>query len=336
MIERFGQDSNIVKVMAAQARHESIDSNIVEETSKAIDEMVSDLSPQNKYAVAQLVGFAVNELEKTDSNWLGLVADVKNVGFGERAQFKTRLEGIRAVIQAKGATTPRSKVANKTITLDTVSISARPVVNIVELQNGQVNMADLINDAHYQMNLKEMQFILETLDAVAVTWASPYYAAGSTGVTKAVLDPMVRHWMRLSAGNVPAILGDIEMTSKLAELTGFAASNTESQFAGDIINEYNNAGFIGKYIGANVINLLNPAIDGTDDFVLPTKKLYILPAAISTDMRPLKVVHEGGIVSQEQSNIDDKSYEVRLDQYIGAGVVYGDRPYMSIFEDTSV
>ena len=288
----------------------------------------------NKYKIAQLVGFTVNELKKPQSNLLANIADMKTVGFGQKAEFKTRLPGIRAFVQAKGATTARSKVANKTITLDTVSVSARPVINIVELQSGQAQMSDLIVDATYQMELAEMQLIQKVLHDAAQDWSAPYYGAGS-GLVKATIDPMIRHWMRMSNG-APTLLGDIEMTYKLADLTGFTASANMKQFADDTILEQNAMGFIGKYNGANVVNLVNPAITGTDTPIHDINKLYILPTGIDASMRPLKVVYEGGVQSQEQSNIDDKSYEIRLDQYIGAGIAIGERPYISVYEDTSI
>lgn len=332
---KIAKDMNIVKIMAAQARKESVDSNLAKEAADLIKELSSDLSPQNKYAIAQLVGFTVNEIIRPHADWMDLVADVKHVGYGERAQFKTRLEGVRAFVQAKGATTARSKVANKTVTLDTLAISARPVINIVELQTGQVNMADLINDAAYQMELKQYELVQNTLATNAATWANPYYGTGS-GIVKATLDPMIRFWMRASAGSVPAIMGDIAVISKLAEQTGFTVANNTLQFADPLMVEFNNAGFIGKYNGANVINMVNPLKDGSDNFLLDQNKLYILPAGVDAAMRPLKVVFEGDVQSQEATNIDDKSYEVRLDQYMGAGIVYGDRPYMSIYEDSSI
>lgn len=328
------KDSNAVKILAAQARHESVDSNLVDETNELIKELATDLSPDNKYKIAQLVGFTVNELKKPTSNFLANIADMKTVGFGQKAEFKVRQPGIRAFVQAKGATTARSKVANKSITLDTVSVSARPVINIVELQSGQAQMSDLIVDAAYQMELAEIALIQKVLNDAAKEWNAPYYGAGS-GIVKATLDPMIRHWMRMSNG-APALLGDIEMTHKLAELTGFTASDTMKQYADGLLMEQNAAGFIGKYNGANVINLVNPVVDGSDTFAHDINKLYILPVGVDASMRPLKVVYEGGIQSQEATNIDDKSYEIRLDQYVGAGIVIGERPYMSVYVDESV
>ena len=90
---------------------------------------------------------------KEDTNWLDNLADVKRVGFGDKAEFDVKLNGIRAFVQAKGATTPRTKEGYKKLTMETISVSARPFINIVELQNGLANAADLINKATYQMEV---------------------------------------------------------------------------------------------------------------------------------------------------------------------------------------
>lgn len=50
---------------------------------------------------------------KPSTNWLTQVADTKYVGYGEKAAFKVKQEGIRAFIQSKGATPARSKIAHK-------------------------------------------------------------------------------------------------------------------------------------------------------------------------------------------------------------------------------
>lgn len=330
------KDSKIVDVMVAQAKHENVDSNVAAEASNLIKDLASNPTPNNRYQIAQLVGFAVNEIVRPATNFLDMIADVKRVGFNEKAAFKVKQEGIRAYIQAKGATTARSKVANKQVTLDTVAVSARPVINIVELKTGQTQMADLINDAAYQMELKELGYIKSVLNAAATNWTSPFYASGS-GVVKATIDNQIRYWNRVSAGGGATIIGDIDIVSKLAEQTGFAANTTTKQFADSLIEEANRMGYIGIYNGAKVINMINPIVEGTNNtFALDTDKLYILPSGADAAMRPLKVVFEGDIFSQEATNIDDSTYEVRLDQYLGAGIVYGDRPYLSVYEDTTL
>jgi len=95
------------------------------------------------------------------------------------------------------------------------------------------------------------------------------------------------------------------------------------------------SGVIGTYYGAKVVNLVNPYLADNVTPQIDTKKLYILPTAAAADMRPLKVVFEGDVQSTESTNIDDLAYEVRLDQYFGAGIVIGKTPCMSVYADSS-
>lgn len=327
------KDSQIVEVATAAARHERLDSNVREEADKLIKDLASNPNPNNKYQISQLVKFAVNDIVRRDTNWLDIIADTKRVGFGDKASFDVKLNGVRAFVQAKGATTPRTKNGHKAITLETISVSARPYINIVELQNGLANAADLINDASYQMEVAINRHVEGVLIAGATNWAAPYYGYGS-GVVKATIDPMILHWIRTTGG--ATILGDIGVLNKLAAQTGFVTTTNTQQFADAIITEQNANAFIGMYSGARVLNLLNPfAEDGTDDVVFNKKKLYILPNAIDAAMRPLKVVFEGDVFSTEATNIDDLSWEIRLDQYFNAAVAYGDRPYLGVYHDNS-
>ncbi len=328
------KDSQIIEVATAAARHERLDSNVVENANQLIRDLASNPTPDNKYQISQLIKFAVNEIVKQDTNFLDILADVKRVGFGDKAEFEVKLPGVKAFIQAKGATTPRTKNARKTVSLETLSVSARPYINIVELQNGLANAADIINDASYQMECAMYAYIENVLNTAAATWNAPYYGTGS-GLVKATLDPMIMHWIRIGGG--AAIFGDIAENSKLAALTGFQANGTTQQFAGNIINEQNQNAVIGTYLSAQVVNLINPLKeDGTDGFVFGDKKLYIVPTGIDAGMRPLKVVFEGDVFSNEATNIDDLSWEIRLDQYFNAAIAKGVRPYMGMYADSSV
>jgi len=244
-----------------------------------------------------------------------------------------KLNGIRAFIQAKGATTPRTKEGYKKLNLETLSVSARPFINIVELQNGLANAADLVTKATYQMEVAINKHIQDVLLNAAATWQAPYYASGS-GVVKANFDPLVLFWLRMGGA---AIFGDIVELNKLSQLTGFAASPTTQQFAGSIIEETNRNAYIGTYLSAQVVRLENPLMDdGTDNFLFDAKKLFVIPTMIDPGMRPLKVVFEGDVFSTENTNINDLSWEIRLDQYFNAAIAKGDRPYLSMYADTSV
>ena len=268
---------------------------------------------------------------KPSTDWLTHVADTKRVNYGEKAAFRVKIDGIRAFLQAKAATPARSKIAHKQVTLDTIAVSARPAINLYELRTGRVQMADLIRDASLEMSAKEIEYIQSVLHGASDNWATPFYGTGA-GIVKSVLNPMIQHWMRTGA---VTLLGDIYVVSKLAEQTGFTAATATQQYAPSIIEELNRTGLIGTYYGAKVINLINPYKADNVTPVIDEKRLYILPSAASADMRPLKVVFEGDVQSTESTNIDDLAYEIRLDQWFGAGIVIGKTPTMSVYKDST-
>lgn len=70
--------------------------------------------------------------------------------------------------------------------------------------------------------------------------------------------------------------------------------------------------------------------------VLDPGMLYILPAGADMASRPLKIVKEGTVRTQEATNIDANLYEIRMDQYIGAALAIGNHPLMSVYDDSSL
>lgn len=189
-----------------------------------------------------------------------------------------------------------------------------------------------MRQASQEIEDKQNKYVYDVLMAAATAWEAPFYGSG-TGVVKATLNPMLQHWMRVGGAT---IIGDIAMISQLAGLTGFAADTTKTQYAGDIILEQNNNGFVGRYYGADVVQMVNAYGSDGKTTLLPTNKLFILPKAASSSMRPLKIVRVGDVQSMDATFIDDLTYEIRMDQEFGAGVVVGNKPYMSIYEDDTV
>lgn len=278
--------------------------------------------------MAQITAFAVDDLKKHESNFLSNIADVRHVPEGSQGAFRCRLGNVKAYIQAKGATTARSVIGSKQIIVDTQEISVRPSINLMDLRTGYVKMSDLVREAKDQMVAKEYALVQKTLNAAVTNWATPYYASGS-GIVKATLDPMINFWKR--TGGV-TILGDAQLLGQLSALTGFTAA-TNTQFSNDIINEHNQNGYIGNYMGAQVVALTNPYMDDTTTTpAFDVDKLYILPKAASADMRPLKMLYEGGVMQDDAKFIDDGSYDICLREWVGAAMVHGGRPYMSVYK----
>ena len=321
------RDSKLIKVLAAQARNERVESDKVEEAAQIINVLAQDLNPQNAHEIAQIVAYTVDELQAKSLDFLGLVADTKNIAYGDKAAFKVRTGGIKAYIQAKGATTARSYVADSQILVDTKEISARPAINIVDLRAGRVNMADLIRQANAAMTNKKLVLIESVLHDAIDNFGSPFYGTG-TGIVKATLDAQLNYFRRL--GPV-SILGDNAAVAQLAPLTGMAINANSTQFSGNMIDENNNNGFIGKYNACDVVAMTNAYDEGAVTPILSEDWLYILPGGVSADMRNLKVVNEGSVNAMPSQNIDDMVYEVRLDQWFGAAFVVSQKPNIGAY-----
>lgn len=322
------RNSKLVKVLAAQVRNERLDSNVTEEAANIITELAQDLSPQNRHQIAQTVAYTVDELQQHELDFLNTIADQKNIAYGDKAAFRVKTGGVKAFIQAKGSTTARSYVADHQVLLDTKEISARPAINIIDLRTGRVNMADLIRDANKEMTNKKLAIIENVLHTAIDDYSTPFYATG-TGIVKNTLDAQLAYFRRL--GPV-TLLGDFAAVSQLAPLTGMAINSTPTyQFSGRMIDEHNENGFIGMYNGCNVMSMTNAYEEGSTTPILSASWIYIIPGGMTGDTRNLKVVNEGNVNAVDSQSIDDMVYEMRLDQWFGAGFVTGKLPTMGAY-----
>lgn len=321
MAIKVNKDSKLIKVLASQARYQTVAQDQADEAEQIIAELAQDMSPENRHQIAQIIGYTVNDMQQGALDFLNVVADQKNIGYGDKAAFNVKTGGIKAYFQAKGSTTPRSFVSGKQILVDTEEVSARPAINLIDLRTGRVKMADLIREANREITNKKIKKVEQVLHAAVQNFATPFYGTG-TGVDKAVLDKQLAYFRRL--GPV-SIIGDIEAVGKMACLVGMAMGD-QMQRSDAMINEYNENGFIGKYMGCNVIALANACEEGSTEPILNPNWLYIVPGNMSSEGRNLKIVNEGGMNSFEAQDINDLVFEVRLDQWFGAAFVTGKLP----------
>ena len=178
---------------------------------------------------------------------------------------------------------------------------------------------------------KKAAYVQQVLNTAASGWSSPFYGTGS-GIVAGTIDPMIQHWMRTGGA---AVIGDIAAVQKLAPLTGFTAS-TNTQWGNGIIEEFNRTGRIGTYRGAQVVQFVNPYLEDGTTTALNKARLYIIPTTMSPDARSLKAVEQGGIISVENTAINELTYEVRMDEHFGAAVVYGATPTVSVYYDSTL
>lgn len=126
----IARDQKIIKVIASQVRNERVDSNVVAEAEDIIHELAEDMSPANMHKLGQIMAFTIDETQMKALDFMNTFADVRNVNLGDRPMYRMPTKGIKAFIQATGATTSRSKVTDRQFSLNTFEISSRPAIDV--------------------------------------------------------------------------------------------------------------------------------------------------------------------------------------------------------------
>jgi len=323
----INKESRIVEVFSADLTNKQVDKHELKDANDFIKELASNPSPDNMYELSQIMSYVINDGFQERVAYLDNIADVKRTGYGEKAQFQLEIDDLKAMFQAKSATTERSKVSNKYFSLDTEEVSIRPIVNFYDLQTGKTNLTRLAQQAAVKMDVAVAKRIQDSVYAAFSALSTPNYAAGA-GIVKSTFDPILRAMQR--AGGSASIMGDIEALAKFTELTGF----TDVPEA--LALEHNENGMIGRYTGANLVKMNNPfqpnSLTNTE---LRKDLLYVIPSG-DNELRPIKVQFEGQVHAiMPDMNINNKAVEFRFDQYVGTGVI-GIRKLLGVYEDTAI
>lgn len=325
----INKDSRIVEVFSADLLNKQTDKNELKDAKIYIQELAHNPSPERRYEIAQIMSFIIEDGITERLNYIETIADVKNTDLDTRAQFKVEIDGLKAMFQAKSATTERSKVSDKYVSLDTEEVSIRPVVNFLELQTGKVDLTRLADQASRKLEIAIVKRIQDSIyEAFKAMGNGVNYNMGS-GISKQAFDPIL-FAMRRAGGNV-SVLGDIEALAGFTELTGF-----NNKVPSDYAVQHNENGLIGVYNGANLVQLDNPfQAQSLTNTELRKDLVYVIPSA-DEGLRPVKVQFAGGTMSTEAPvNIDSKEVEFRFDKHVGVGVV-GARKLLGVYEDSSL
>ena len=324
---KVDKDSKLIKVMAAQVRNERVDSDKVEEASAIVNELAQDMSPQHQHEIGQIIAFTINELQQNSLDFINTFADVRTVALGDRPMYRVKTAGIKAFIQATGATTSRSYVTDRQFTINTFEIASRPAINIWDIRMNRINMPDLIRDANKEFTLMKVKHVEQVLHNAISQYSSPFYGTG-TGIVKATLDAQLQYFKRLGA---VSLVGDAAAVEGLFTLAGAPISASAVQYSGSMIDEKNNNGYLGRYNGASVISMVNAYEDGKTTPILDPDWIYIISAGTSNDQKNLKVLNEGPTYSMTQQTIDDHTFETELTQRFGAAFVVGSIPTIGAY-----
>jgi hypothetical protein len=321
------KNSRIVEVCNKIIKKQEISNEDYQDAQITIKELAAKSDPQSRWELSQLIGFLVDDKFTESTRYIDEIADVKRVSLGDKAYFKMQRGTVTALWQARGSTARRSMVGTKYSAMEADEISCAPAIELEQLENGQIDFTDLVNDAYIAMEYALIKQIETVVEAYWDDLGSPWYASGN-GVTPAI-DDLITAVSRLGS---PVVLGDIALIQKFVNLSGF-----NSVIPDDIVTRFHETGIIGSYRGAKLMQLNNPLYTDSDMTTTWLDKgyAYILPAGADRTKRPLKVVFEGDISTINNTLVQSRILEIDMYKKVGIGLAsirYG----MSFFEDTSL
>jgi hypothetical protein len=246
------------------------------------------------------------------------------------------LTGEKAREQAAAGSFPFPVAVKKTTSVETKTITGGVAINYRELASGNV---DGLRKATEEVITYMVNYVI-----------AAHYNALVTGISSATT--MKNYVEGLTATNVgtvigkarpigkPALLGDYNVVSQLAEFTGFQTVATPStvQFADSIIDEVNRTGLLSVYKGNAVVEIPNAydysTTEGTGDNrffkkLLSDEYLLVVPGGSKS---PLATVHRGGLTSATGFDVNSGLEVTRYDFEFGHKIIPELIPYVGLIK----
>lgn len=276
----------------------------LEEASKLIAQMAS--TEEGRDELAEIVKIALEDsYNKFDI--IPMLFETRHFKLGDRPMFKTHKKGIKAYWTAPNAYVPKSQNYETEIFMQFESLGVRPECLLSDLKTGRVDsFAALISDGREAIEIAIYKKIYELLAQVynATGSGKNYQSSVATKLTKDVLDKAI-NTVRKKVGGAPTIIADYDLATQIEGFDGFSEIAME---------EIRTHGLLGKYRGCNIVYLPEILDPVTQESIVPTDKLFVVGRKIGVygDYNDMDFMQE--------QNIDDKSWNCRIDKEMGACV----------------
>lgn len=284
---------------------------------------------RNKLDIFELIQETVDEVAPNKIiEKIGDFADVKSYKQGARPKFKVKRgkQNVKRFITkvGLGGVYERVRLDKSEFTIETHAIGGSAYIEWEAYLDGQMDFAELCN---LIIEGIEEQVYVEVRDALVATYAKlPSANKHTAGDTEAKeLRRIVNTVQAYSGGTVtifctPNFASTIEMDAKYI---GEADKN-----------DMRNQGFLGKFMGANVVTLPQSFADETNtEKIFNDQYAFIIPSGGSADEKIVKVVLEGETIVKDIEN-RDSSMEFQAYKKFGTAVLTTN--HFGIYRNTSL
>lgn len=236
------------------------------------------------------------------------IFDTKAFKYGDRPLFKTHKKGIKAYWTAPNSYVPMSRNYDVEIMMEFEGLGVRPEALLSELKTGRLaSFASLISDGkdaiQTEIYRKVYSVIAQAYNATAGSKGKDYYATTTNTLSKTTLDAAINK-IRKKCGGSPTIIGDFDLCTQIESFVGF--DQTDARYL-----EQRDKGMLGRYRGCDIIYLPEILDPVTQTSIVPTNKLFIVGKKIGY------AASYGDIDVMQEQNINDKSWNCRIDKELG-------------------
>lgn len=87
-MEKITSDMKLIKVLASEARREDVPEDQVQEAADIMAELAAEMTPENRYQLAQVMAYTIDELQQDSLDFLNTIADQKRLAMATRLRSK--------------------------------------------------------------------------------------------------------------------------------------------------------------------------------------------------------------------------------------------------------
>lgn len=262
---------------------------------------------QHKYEIFAIISEVMTPIinDRLD-NTMGRFADVRNIGWGDSAEFEVlNPELFEVAVIADGTgNLRRQRIDNGKMTVTMETMGVRIYDEFYRFLAGRINWTQLVDKVaqSYEKHLATLAY-----NAIYESYNS--------------LDTEFKYTGTFNEEEVLNVLAAVEAVYGAAVLVGTkpALAKLKPDYVGDGSKDgYNALGYLSLFRGYETVALTNAFNPGTNEFALSNKDLLVLPAA---DSKIVKIVHEGDVIVHDVQNMQgDQSIEHYFTKKAGVGV----------------
>lgn len=265
--------------------------------------------------IEQVIPIVVNEGLQGDEFFTNLV-DERNTAVGDMNEFVAEDQTMFVVADmANGISIPRrQRIGEKTsVTIPTTVQGIRFYDELARFMAGRIDWNSMIDKVARSFKAEALNKMYTTFSGItaATPGLNSTYVTGGTYDEETLLT-LVEH-VEAATGKTASIVGTKSALRKCS--TAVIADSAKEDFY--------SMGYYGKLAGVPMVSVKNRHAIGTDTFIFPNDKLYVL----ASDDKPVKYVTEGEayILERDGSTNSDQTMEYLYTEKTGCGLLVADK-----------